>query len=711
MKILTSVVVYFVLTMVLYCQGASDSNNLRMRYGITGSYGLDYHSVNFQKLPGVPNCCPRFENGKGDGFAFGLLFEKPVNSFLIPGLRITYNSIWGKLSDNENSFVSIDNIPTAAVIEHNIDAEFNYLGFEPYIEINVISSLSLFGGLQLAYNVSSNYSQEEELKQPVNRGTFENGLRIRNKKSGEIPDGTKLGYNPFLGLKMSFPLNSSNSLSASPEFLMLYGLSNIVKNLDWKISSWRLGLALTYAPHPSPPLKEVLEKKYNIDTITIKSEDIAKSSVIQGKETTSKEVGQTAQFLIITEVIRRTDTLLVPKSVLLDASVKAVAVNNDGKESDLAGLNIEEFLSTKMTPLLNYIFFENNSSVLPVRYRQITSEEANRFTLKQLFNESTLDVYYDVLNIIGYRMNQEPGSAIHLTGCNSDEGQEKSNILLSEKRAEVVKDYLVRIWKITPARISIVSHNLPEKPSNISKDDGIAENRRVELRSDNFKITEPIMISDTLRVTNPPVIKFYYNCSSDYEIRDWKLNIIQKNQTVKMVSGSGKPPATNQWTLDIEKNTLPTNDNALEFFLELTDIKGHKFSSDKKVITVEQKSITKKKDERIGDKRIDKFSLILFDYNESSLNKENLSITKIIKNSISKNSNVLIEGFTDRIGEPDYNLQLSQGRAKSVEKALNLGLHSTSAFGSSKFLYNNDLPEGRFYCRTVNVTIETPIEK
>jgi hypothetical protein len=30
--------------------------------------------------------------------------------------------------------------------------------------------------------------------------------------------------------------------------------------------------------------------------------------------------------------------------------------------------------------------------------------------------------------------------------------------------------------------------------------------------------------------------------------------------------------------------------------------------------------------------------------------------------------------------------------------------------GERELIYNNELPEGRFYCRTVTITVETPIK-
>ena len=96
-----------------------------------------------------------------------------------------------------------------------------------------------------------------------------------------------------------------------------------------------------------------------------------------------------------------------------------------------------------------------------------------------------------------------------------------------------------------------------------------------------------------------------------------------------------------------------------------------------------------------------------------SLNRK--LIIDFVKSSISKNSIVRITGGTDRLGEADYNKKLSVERAKSVRKFLrsikpDINIVEVQGKGASELKYNNDLPEGRFYCRTVMIEIKTPVK-
>src|SRR5947208_13248547 len=74
-------------------------------FGIFGDLSLNQHSANFQGLPGVPSCCPRYETGSGTGPAFGGIFQLPLTNLLDFQLRATYHSLNGTLSETETTTV------------------------------------------------------------------------------------------------------------------------------------------------------------------------------------------------------------------------------------------------------------------------------------------------------------------------------------------------------------------------------------------------------------------------------------------------------------------------------------------------------------------------------------------------------------------------------------------------------------------------------
>ena len=87
---------------------------------------------------------------------------------------------------------------------------------------------------------------------------------------------------------------------------------------------------------------------------------------------------------------------------------------------------------------------------------------------------------------------------------------------------------------------------------------------------------------------------------------------------------------------------------------------------------------------------------------------------RVISAAARSGSRATIVGSTDRLGELDHNLELSQDRASAVERfarsvSPELEIDDVRGIGPSTLLYDNSRPEGRFYCRTVSLTITTPL--
>ena len=72
---------------------------------------------------------------------------------------------------------------------------------------------------------------------------------------------------------------------------------------------------------------------------------------------------------------------------------------------------------------------------------------------------------------------------------------------------------------------------------------------------------------------------------------------------------------------------------------------------------------------------------------------------------------VTISGYTDALGDEIVNEKIALERAKAVSQRLQIRNAIVRGIGEKEILYDNNLPEGRFYCRTVTITIETPINK
>ena len=105
--------------------------------------------------------------------------------------------------------------------------------------------------------------------------------------------------------------------------------------------------------------------------------------------------------------------------------------------------------------------------------------------------------------------------------------------------------------------------------------------------------------------------------------------------------------------------------------------------------------------------------MIFFDYDTPRLSDFNEEVVALIRSRTRTNSSVSVTGLTDRVGDEAHNHDLSERRAEAgaAEIRSRVVPERLSAEGAGEHLiYNNDLPEGRMYNRTVIVEIATPLE-
>ena len=291
-------------------------------------------------------------------------------------------------------------------------------------------------------------------------------------------------------------------------------------------------------------------------------------------------------------------------------------MDKEGNEVPLQ-FKVEEFISTQLRPLLNYIFFAENSSQFRTEYTQLTPEEANKFYVDKLFNYETLPLYYQIMNIIGRRLVQHPGSKITIVGCNAGLRDEKGNLDLSQKRAETVRDYFKKAWHISDDRLIVKARELPERNSSMTTEDGISENRRVEIQCPDWEILEPVLTIDTIRVTNPPTVRFKPTVTAQAGVADWHLEAGNIGKKLKEFNGSSTVPAKLDWRIEKEKQHTLASLRALTYQLKATDALGQTIATPMDSIPVMQLTLAKKKEEHIADTVFSRYNLILFDFGKA----------------------------------------------------------------------------------------------
>jgi len=379
-----------------------------------------------------------------------------------------------------------------------------------------------------------------------------------------------------------------------------------------------------------------------------------------------------------------------------------------------AGLTIEEIRTIDASPMLGHIYFAKGAGEIQPQYVRFSGPGETAGFDEQKFG-STLEKYYQDLNIVGKRLADKPEATITLVGCNDNAGKEKGNKKLSTLRAEAVRDYLKAVWNIAPERMTIQARNLPAKPSSIQLKEGQAENRRVEIISTDPAILAPIRSTYLSTRIDASTLTLQPDVVAPNGIASWKLTAANASGTLAELSGKGAP--AKEIKIPLVSNDLKAlaaaGDIAVK--MELQDSKGQSLvlAPEPVKVTFIQTSqrLAQKQDLRVQEK----YALILFDFNKDTIEAQNQEIVNKIVARIKTlpQATVEIVGHTDTIGSEKYNLKLSERRALAVYKLLAAAYGEApgdrirhSGVGPNSPLFDNLSPEARSFNRTVTITLE-----
>ena len=371
-----------------------------------------------------------------------------------------------------------------------------------------------------------------------------------------------------------------------------------------------------------------------------------------------------------------------------------------------AGLSIEEQVRRETMPLLNYVFFGENDAELPERYVRLSAEQSSDYDVRSI-SEETLSRYYHLLNIIGMRLRDDASITVTLTG--TTDGSEAPEI--ARMRAEHVASYLNTVWGVAHDRMRILSRALPEAQSSSRSPEGREENRRVEITSTDPSLLAPLHIEDVQHVLKPSSVRFYPSIVAEAGVDVWRFEVRQGARVLRESDGFATWPDSIPWNWRDTEGKLPDPDVPLTFSLSARDTRGQEARSEEREIPIHMVTLERKQIEQLPDRTIERISLILFDFDRADIGTRNEQMLLATAPRLTEKSTILVRGYTDAIGNEEYNRALSQRRAAAVKEKLQTLVPGRSirseGLGESVLLFDNTYPEGRFYCRTVQILVET----
>jgi len=132
------------------------------------------------------------------------------------------------------------------ISNYTLDVDLMTIGIFSQISIKPPLNLPLFisFGLNLDFPISNELYKVEKLKKPDNITFSDTKSRIRGEQSGKINDLSAVLYSISFGVAY-YTFNFKN-FTLQPKFELNYGLNNVVRNVDWKIVSSKLGMDINF---------------------------------------------------------------------------------------------------------------------------------------------------------------------------------------------------------------------------------------------------------------------------------------------------------------------------------------------------------------------------------------------------------------------------------------------------------------------------------
>ncbi|MGA1278564.1 MAG: OmpA family protein [Candidatus Kapaibacteriota bacterium] len=678
MKVLLSLLV-FVYASVL---NAADTTVIKQQvlWKAGGSVfpSLYRHLVDFSALPGIPSCATTYSNAQGFLGSLGLDFIYDFETMpLSLQSRLDIKGIPGAFYESEEILIDDTNVTpsyTMAKIGYNLSTSLYSLGLSLLANYRLDDRLSVGAGLRFGGIVSSGFDQWEKLETPNNAVFIPENTRIRNEFSGPIPFISTMEGGMVFNARYALPLNQQNTTQLIPEIAYEFPITDLLSTAEtWQVHTMRLGVSVVFSYTKEESIIIPLETKDPIIIPSIAISNPTRNQVEMKQNLTS----------------------------LIQSPIKAILYDTNGRQVDNV-INIEKKVARNMFSIINYVFFDSSSAEIPTRYKKLTENERENFSIEDIRTDSAINLYHNVLNILGQRLQKKPNADISLTGTNSNNGSETNNIALSRKRAESIKNYLVNVWNIDPSRINLDAKNLPDQPSRINTGYGEEENRRVEISSNDPDMFLPVKFIDTSYKVIPNDIRISTDRLNKENLKSWELRAVTGNQYVVLKTGDSFMDDTLRTFAENISDDLLSSES-VELKIIAKDNNGSEKIIGETSVPVKQIIANKSK--------VEKYNLITFGYNSSAVDEANNFIIQDVKKNILNTSILTLTGHTDRTGAAQYNRSLSLRRAQEISRFFTANKIVTEGRGFDDLLFPLNLPEGRFYSRTVRITVDTYLDE
>jgi len=696
------VVLFIILSSFVFSRNASaqDAPPLyRPSYFIGGSFTTNVGSAAIPALDGSYLCGEFLHGNKSAPGGFGGM-TFPMNGKFSIDARLQYNDlstafdILAAPTPNMPLALAPNGSYVPITRRRSYAANLSMAGISGLVSYSLFPQLRISAGPFLGFLARHSYQETEYIVSPSDAVYAENNLPTRTiiptqslpglnllqygmefGASYELPFQPNIGLRPSIGMMIPFTTISAGSLRSYPisaSLELVYHLSELA--------------AAELPPEPEMPI----------------AAPVANS-------------------------LPKPPIAAAPRRAMLQVSINALGVEENGREVSEPVLSIERTHVTEVYPMLHYVFFGDGSARIPERYDLETAQTRQSFNEKDLYTDNALEIHHHVLDIIGKRLSENPSASITLVGARSEHspGDSSHAETIAMDRARTVQDYLANVWGISRDRMHLRARGLPEVPSDDHNSFGEAENRRVEIIPSTPDITAPLWTEHVERVATPPRIDFVPSITTEEKvgIRSATITVLQHGHLLRTIDAlSDSAVSEYRWTIDDrsmpEENAAGPRDSLTYIFTAVDSLNDTARASGVIHLWENARDITTHASDTERDKQVERYSLILFDYSSSQLDKtESERIVSDMASDIQGQTRVTLTGHTDQTGDEAFNDELSRNRAMRAAQMLKAQLTERGKpepsiavewRGARDELFDNSIPEGRVLSRTVRAIIENP---
>jgi outer membrane protein OmpA-like peptidoglycan-associated protein len=603
-----------------------------------------------------------------DGFGIGL-FLAPTIEYYRPNTRLGMMLQFGY----DGRIGKFDQMYTPCDCPQDLSAKLNYITIEPSLRFAPFrNNFYMFAGPRFAFNLDKSFVYQLSINPAYPDQT------PSPEVNGDFSNVNELLVSMQIGAGVDIPISSQENrtqfvLSPFVSFHPYFGQDP--RSIEtWNTTTLRAGVAFKFGVAGKSSEKDPKDEDVVIAPVKLKEKE--KEDVLK------------VEFIVIS-----------PKNIPAERTVR------------------ETF------PLRNYVFFDLGSTDIPQRYVTLEKSEVKGFKEDQveLFTPENLSgrskrqlvVYYNILNILGDRMVENPSSNIKLVGSSELSPAD------GRKMAESIKTYLVDVFSIAPSRITTEGRDSPKIPSR-----QVGGTKELVLLSEGDR---RVSIE-----SNSPILLMEFQSGPSAPLKPVNILVVEEAPIESYVSLENKNAKENftSWIIEVkdDKGIVQTFGPYTEDKVTIPgkDILGTNAKGNFKVKMIGTTTAGKKHEKETEVQMVlwvpaktevaMRFSVI-YEFNESkAIGIYDKYLTEIVVNKIPKNGKVIIHGHTDIIGDPNYNEKLSLQRANDVKKIMESALakqgrkdvkFEVMGFGEDQKLapFENRYPEERFYNRTVLIDI------